>query len=220
MEMETLNGKNIDNLIFKNSLTRIVDVQNFEGPLLTLFKDTVTNNLYLFDWVDRDILFNRWIVYRCDPNKLNQFIKAKISHYDLFVSDEPICYLIDIDENIVWNNLKEIMKKDLPKSYLPQRDVFFEEVDCPNFKKLTELIAKQSTHKYSKALAPKYASMIYSNMPNLKHFKPKPMNNSVFIFIDKSQYSDEINNVNIYDYKREMNRSNASQITKKVNSYA
>jgi|GEM_PF-1152665 len=218
--METLNGKNLDNLIFKNSLTRIVDVQNFEGPLLTLFQDIITKNLYLFDWVDRDISFNRWVVYRCNPDTLNQFIKSKISHYDLFMSDESICYSIDIDKNIMWNNSQEIIKQDLSKSYLPQRDVFFEEVDCPNFKKLTEFIAMQSTHKYSKALAPKYASMTYSNMPNLKHFKYKPVSNNVFIVIDKSQYSDEINKVNIYNYKWEMNRSNVSQITKKVNSYA
>lgn len=218
--MESLNGKNIKMLKFQNSLLRIVDVVNFEGPLLTLFQDTTTNNFYLFDWVDRDTLFNRWIVYRCNPDTLNQFIKSKVSHYDLFMSDEPVCYLIDIDKNIVWNNSQEIIKQDLPESYLPQRDVFFEEVDCPNFKKLTEFIIKQSTHKYSKALAPKYASMIYSKMLNLKQFKYKPMSNNVFIFIDKSQYSDEINKVNIYDYKRGLNRLNVSQITKKVNSYA
>lgn len=218
--METLNGKSIERFNFKNSLLRIADVVNFEGPLLTLFQDSITKNLYLFDWVDRDISSNRWVVYRCNLDTLNQFIKSKISHHDLFMSDESVCYLIDIDKNIVWNNSQKIIKQDLPESYLPQRDVFFEEVDCPNFKKLTEFIAMQSTHKYSKALAPKYASMIYSKMLNLKHFKHKPMSNSVFIFIDKSQYSDEINKVNIYNYKWEMNRSNISQITKKVNSYA
>ena len=73
--MESLNGKNIKMLKFQNSLLRIVDVVNFEGPLLTLFQDTTTNNFYLFDWVDRDTLFNRWIVYRCNPDTLNQFIK-------------------------------------------------------------------------------------------------------------------------------------------------
>ena len=89
--MERLNGKNIEMLEFQSSLLRIVDVVNFEGPLLTLFQDITTNNLYLFDWVDRDTLFNRWIVYHCKPDTLNQFIKSKISHYDLFMSDESVC---------------------------------------------------------------------------------------------------------------------------------
>ena len=217
--MESLNSKNIERLKFQNSLLRIVDVVNFEGPLLTLFQDTTTNNLYLFDWVDRDVLFNRWIVYRCNLDTLNQFIKSKISHYDLFISDESVCYSIDIDKNIVWNNSQEIIKQDLPESYLPKRDVFFEHVDCPNFLKLTEFISKRTTRKYSKAFVPKYAPMVYS-MLNLRYTKNKSISNNVFIFIDKSQYSDEINKVNIYSYKWEMNRIKVSQTTKKVNSYA
>ena len=72
--METLNGKNIEKINFQNSLIRIADVQNFEGPLLTLFENTLDKHLYLFDWVDRDSQFNRWIVYRCKPNILQKFI--------------------------------------------------------------------------------------------------------------------------------------------------
>lgn len=215
--MESLNGKNIEMLEFQSSLLRIVDVVNFEGPLLTLFQDITTNNLYLFDWVDRDTLFNRWIVYRCNPDTLNQFIKSKISHYELFMSDEPICYSIDIDKDIVWNNFQEIIKQDLPESYLPQKDVFFEEVDCPNVFKLNEFIAGQTKRKYSRESVPRYAKM--SNLKsNWRSYEL--MNSNVFIFVDKYQYHDEINKINDYEYKWEMNKIKVPQTTKRVNSYA
>jgi hypothetical protein len=140
--MEILNGKNIDRLNFQNSLIRIADVQNFEGPLLTLFENTLDKHLYLFDWVDRDSQFNRWIVYRCKPNILQKFIHSEISHYDLLMSDETSCYAIDIDKNLSWNNIRTIKKTNLPEAYFPQKGVFFEKSDCPNFQKLEGFIGQ------------------------------------------------------------------------------
>jgi hypothetical protein len=138
--METLNGKNIERINFQNSLIRIADVQSFEGPLLTLFENTLDKHLYLFDWVDRDSQFNRWIVYRCKPNILQKFIHSEISHFDLLMSDETYCNTIDIDKNLNWNNLRTIKKTNLPESYLPKKEVFFERPDCPNFQKIEDFI--------------------------------------------------------------------------------
>ena len=217
--MESLNGKYIERLKFQNSLLRIVDVVNFEGPLLTLFRDTISNNLYLFDWVDRDKLFNRWIVYRCNPDTLNQFIKSEISHYELFMSGESFCYLVDIDKDIVWNNFQEIIKQDLPESYLPQRDIFFEEVDCPNFFKLNAFITKQTTRKYSKEIVPKYSSRKFK-IPNLVDSTYSSFSNNVYIFTNKSQYSDEINEID-YNYnihRLGTNRTKVFQTNIKINS--
>ena len=217
--MESLNGKYIERLKFQNSLLRIVDVVNFEGPLLTLFRDTISNNLYLFDWVDRDKLFNRWIVYRCNPDTLNQFIKSEISHYELFMSGESFCYLVDIDKDIVWNNFQEIIKQDLPESYLPQRDIFFEEVDCPNFFKLNAFITKQTTRKYSKEIVPKYSSRKFK-IPNLVDSTYSSFSNNVYIFTNKSQYSDEINEIdhNYNIHRLGTNRTKVFQTNIKINS--
>jgi hypothetical protein len=151
--METLNGKNIEKIEFQNSLIRIADVQNFEGPLLTLFENTLDKHLYLFDWVDRDSQFNRWIVYRCKPNILQKFIHSKISHYDLLMSDEVHCNTIDIDKNLNWYNTRTIKKTNLPESYLPKKEVFFEKPDCTNFQKLENFINQiKINQKKQKAL--------------------------------------------------------------------
>jgi hypothetical protein len=154
--METLNGKNIEKIDFQNSLIRIADVQNFEGPLLTLFENTLDKHLYLFDWVDKDVQFNRWIIYRCKVNVLHKFIKSEISHYNLLMSDEYSCYTVDIDKNMNWNNVQLIAKKHLPESYLPQKEVFFEKSDCPNIQKLEEFIGQiKLNHKKQKDLVKK-----------------------------------------------------------------
>jgi hypothetical protein len=157
--METLNGKNIDSLNFQHSLTRIADVQNVEGPLLTLFENTLDKHLYLFDWVDRGTQFNRWIVYRCKSNMLKKFIYSEASHYDLLMSDETYCNTIDIDKNLNWNNIRTIKKTNLPESYFPQKEVFFEKSDCPNFQEIVDFINQRKiNHKKQRALLKKVFS--------------------------------------------------------------
>lgn len=140
MKMETLKSNILDEFKLKNSLNRIVDVVNFEGPLLTLYKDINNRYLYLLDWVDRDSAFNRWLIYRCNSITLDKFIQGKISHQELFLSDENYCYVVDIDKNYIWNNSQEINKRNLPPNYIPVEDAFFEEADCPNFSKLKRFL--------------------------------------------------------------------------------
>ncbi len=140
--METLQGKKIENFQLKNSLSRIVDLINIDGPILSLFKGKNFNELYLFDWVDRNNLFNRWLIYRCNAEILNKFVDGQISHYDLFVNSENISYVVDIDYNITWNNIIEISKKDLSKNYFPSQEIFFDKLDCSNYPKLLEFLTK------------------------------------------------------------------------------
>jgi hypothetical protein len=137
--METLNGKILD-IQLQNSFVRVVDIMNFEGPLLTLFQDKNNNSLYLFDWVDKNNEYNRWLVYLCDPFKLKEYINGKISHFDLFMSNDSYCYKIDIDENINWSQPQFILKKDLPASYYPSKTSFFEKSDCPDFNTVEQLL--------------------------------------------------------------------------------
>lgn len=134
--METLKGKIIENIGLQNTLVRIVDIVNFEGPLLTLFENIKNKHLYLLDWVDKDAQFNRWLVYRCNPSMLDKFIKKEVSHNDLFMSDEPFCYIVDMGQNFKWHDVQKLEKSNLPKVYYPMKDDFFEEEDCPNLDKL------------------------------------------------------------------------------------
>ncbi len=147
--MRTLNSKPYD-IKLQNSLIRLADVVNFEGPLLTLFENSHNKHLYLLDWVDRDSQFNRWLIYRCTPISLNKFIKKTISHLDLLLSNESCCYTVDIDKNLIWHDLQKIEKRNLPDSYFPEPDVFFEAIECPNLPKLTAIIHQSKITKNEK----------------------------------------------------------------------
>lgn len=138
--METLNNSILSNFNLPNSLIRIVDIINFEGPLLTLYENINNRHLYLVDWVDRDSTSNRWLIYRCNPKMLSKFIDEEISHRELFISDETYCYVIDIDNNFKWNDPRKIIKSQLPEGYIPSKDTYFEECDCPNYDKLSSFI--------------------------------------------------------------------------------
>lgn len=118
-----------------NSFIRIGDLSYFEGPLLSLFEDAITGHLYLFDWVDRDRTFNRWLIYRINPNVLLNFIKTKASHFDLFKSNpEGKFYISDIDNTSHKINEYTLLEiKEVPFTYYPNKESYFEIEDCKSF---------------------------------------------------------------------------------------
>lgn len=132
--METLELKkqtaNTD--VSKAHFVRLADLINYEGPLLVLYKQKYTSNIYLLRWVDADETYNRWILYQTDIANVLAFINRKISHKFLFEAYSDICYAIDIDTNMNWVNVGEISKTMLPYDYIPIEDDFFDIEDCPN----------------------------------------------------------------------------------------
>jgi hypothetical protein len=169
IEMEILKSKINGDLNFQNSLVRIVDVVNFDGPLLTLFEHKENKHIYLLDWINRNSEFNRWLLFETKPNVLDKFVKGTISHYDLFMSEDSNGYFVDIDTHLNWSNCQIFQKKNLPSNYLPKKDVFFDEYDCPNFPRLKAFIdlsitAEMNTFKaQSKGKTPKKYAVEESN---------------------------------------------------------
>ena len=149
--MEKLNGKVADIAILKNMLVRIVDIMNFDGPLLTLFLNIKNHKAYLFHWVDVDETNNRWLLYQCNASSLDKFLKSEISHLELLMSDERFCYVIDIDDDLNWNSPLIVEKTKLPINYLPKQNIFFDEVDCPNLPRLKEFVLARIQHRRATA---------------------------------------------------------------------
>ena len=142
--METLKGDIFAHQELQNLLIRVVDLVNIDGPLLTLYLHA-NKHLYLFDWVDRDVAANRWLIYRTNPSLLAQFIKGGISHHNLLMGGESFVFKTDIDKNLNWNSCQIIEKKDLPTGYLPPKDTLFEKEYCSNYQKLWVFIHSEST---------------------------------------------------------------------------
>jgi hypothetical protein len=140
--MENLSIKKNNSTITDN-LVRVGDLAYFEGPLLTLFEDTNNGRLYIFDWVDRNIILNRWIVYRVSALALLAFIEKKINHFELFKSNpDNKFYAVDIETNhrIIDYTLSEL--NNLPSKYLPNAENCFDESDCPSLVKIKAVVIK------------------------------------------------------------------------------
>lgn len=139
-----------------SNFIRIGDLSHFEGPLLSLFEELNSGHLYLFDWVDRDKKYNRWLIYRASPHHLLQFIHNKISHLELFEKrPEKNIYFTDIDTgNKSFYNYDSYKVESLPNAYFPNGDNYFELSDCNSFEKIKSVIInslskQKSENQYS-----------------------------------------------------------------------
>lgn len=140
MNMETLDSAKLLAFPWPN-LVRIGDLVNFEGPMLTLFFDREREVLFLYDWVDSDHQYNRWLIFQGEPRKILEFVNQRISHYELFATPvEPYYYSVDIDGNLNFTNYRKIMANQVPQAYYPDRQVFFDPSDCPNLGKIREFL--------------------------------------------------------------------------------
>lgn len=139
--MENIKGKDKD-LSFLKELVKIGDLVNFDGPLLSLFRDE-KDSLYLYHWVDNDEKSNRWIVAKTSLFFIKGYLKQEISHWNLIIkSPERYLFLVDLDHELNPINQLQISKGALSssKDYLPAQDVFHESEDCPHEEIITDYI--------------------------------------------------------------------------------
>lgn len=139
--MEQLTYNN-DRQLDTTNFVRVGDLSNFEGPMLSLFEELSNGHLFLFDWVDRNQSSNRWLIYRVYPIALMNFIKGKISHFELFQErPQKAIFYTDIDSKsspIFPYTAFEILI--LPDSYLPNKDNYFIKEDCHSYSRILAVV--------------------------------------------------------------------------------
>jgi hypothetical protein len=125
----------------KNYLLRIGDLINVEGPLLSIFEDSRNGNLYLFDWVESGNNINRWLIYKASPTLINDFLLGDISVKQLFDSvDVNQFYFADIDNRLPIGDYNIKKLTEIPISYIPDREVYFDIETCKNFDKILAIV--------------------------------------------------------------------------------
>lgn len=175
----------MENLIFNSdkkldttNFVRVGDLVHFEGPLLSLFEDVNSGHFFIFDWVDRNQKYNRWLIYRVSPKSLWQFLCGKISHLEVF-KNKPSndVYFSDIDyQSKTFSPYNTCKITVLPENYLPNNDNFFDSSDCNAFEKIKSAIIRslsrqKSENEYSQLysigiLKNNYGKSIYLNKVN------------------------------------------------------
>jgi len=143
MNMEIIKGKSLEKLPFQDDLIRVGDLVYFEGPLLTLFEDSKSDDLYLYDWADRNGEYNRWLIYLATPELLWKFIQQNISYQNfLYTAINKGFYIVDVNRNLEHHHTKFVEYKDLPAAYQPNEKSYFDEADTAHFNKIKNFINK------------------------------------------------------------------------------
>ncbi|TZF85002.1 hypothetical protein FW774_08530 [Pedobacter sp. BS3] len=148
---------NSNDKLHTHNLVKVGDLSFYEGPLLSLFEELNTGHFYLFDWVDRDMKSNRWMIYRVAPRQLLEYINGNISHLELF-NNRPnnSTYFTDIDhQNKPFFQYNACALKIIPDNYLPNDENFFDLSNCGSLEKIksviiTSLSRQKSENEYSK----------------------------------------------------------------------
>jgi hypothetical protein len=147
--MLPIKTKNTDAIKTTNWL-RIGDLSFFEGPILSLFQDVASNQLYLYDWVDRDKTHNRWMIYSVSAEKLMQFLDKEISHFDLY-DDQPnkAVYISDIDNRgLNFTEYPVVKLMSIPKDYIPSQENYFDEADCKGEERIRLVVERELKTSY------------------------------------------------------------------------
>jgi hypothetical protein len=123
--MRKINGIEIPKPGFSSQ--KIGDLIYHEGPLLSLFIDRNNPDIYyLYKWADCNEETNRWLVLQLNAIGLRSFFFKEISLRTLILNN-PLTYVLDIDDNLIETQILVCATNTLPEEYLPKENSFFNE---------------------------------------------------------------------------------------------
>jgi len=139
---------------FSLTLKKVGDLIHFDGPLMSVYHD-VEDSPYIFDWVEGDDKFNRWLIFQTDTSSLKDFISGKITHVSLLNNPvNDLIYMIDKNHKQDICASLVISPKNIPYEYLPDYNIIFNEEDSVNLDNiishfnLKDSILEKADHKY------------------------------------------------------------------------
>lgn len=121
--MRTING--FDVKFDFGKLIKVADLIYFDGPLLSHYMSDKGDN-YLFYWVDADDEYNRWLVVRTDILTIQKYLDKKITLHSIITApNDGFVYVVDIDDNVTYHNIKHLSTENLPLEYAPLEDSLY-----------------------------------------------------------------------------------------------
>lgn len=104
-----------------------------DGPILSHFVNDL-NQDYLFYWVDCDENFNKWLVFPVSKKDLSEFFNKKLSLLNLILNVYTgFVYLIDINDDIEYENIYTCNTNQIPEDYLPTDESVFDEENYESY---------------------------------------------------------------------------------------
>ena len=136
--METIIGSKLSRLPV-DELHKIGDLFYFYYALHTLYR-TNKGALYMCNWMERDDVYSRWLLFKVSPEAILNYIDNKISDLELLqnVTTPFICF--DVDEHQTEHNIVACSFNDIPASYLPKASAVFYEENAPDIKAIRDYL--------------------------------------------------------------------------------
>ena len=131
-----------NDLLNIRNLSIVGDICFFEGPLMSLFFDKKTDDFYIFDWVDVNENYNKWLVYQTNLPLLMDFFERKLTHrYILENAPNSVYYIVEVDNNLRFFPREIVDFEAFPSFYLPTEESFFSINDCPDYDKIQNFVS-------------------------------------------------------------------------------
>ena len=108
-----------------NDMKKIVDIHYFEGPLLSLMRNS-NNEEFLIQWCDSDQKVNRWLIIKINPYEINNYLEKNIGLLSI-IKKYSYGIFIDINKEFKVVNSWKYNIPNIPEEYLPKENVFYNE---------------------------------------------------------------------------------------------
>ncbi|MFN0214749.1 MAG: YegP family protein [Saprospiraceae bacterium] len=123
-------------------VTKLFDLEYFDGPLLSLFADA-KGDFFLYKWYDLALSSHQWLVFKVKYATIQKYLNKTYSEYEVLNDQTPkTFYLIEFTEKGKPRLVKTIPQQTVSKEYEGLKSVFFNSEMCPNWKAVQHFFKK------------------------------------------------------------------------------
>ncbi len=116
------------------NITKLFDLEYFDGPLLSLFADT-NGDFYLYKWYDLNNSSHKWLVFRVKYETLLKYLNEMLPEYALLEDDiSKSFYLVEFTEKGQPQIIRNVPPTEVFNEYVSLKMVYFDQEICPNWK--------------------------------------------------------------------------------------
>ena len=115
-------------------ITKLFDLEYFDGPLLSLFADA-KGDFFLYKWYDAAPNSHQWLVFKVKYGTLLKYLNCMSSEFEL-LNDEPskAFYIVEFSEKGQPDIVRTLTPDEVKNEYQSLKTVFFDPEMCPNWK--------------------------------------------------------------------------------------
>jgi hypothetical protein len=113
---------------------KLFDIEYYDGPMLSLFRDDKVASFYLYKWLDVDKNGHKWLIFKTNLDNLYDYLHQNIDEKTLIKKALDGQYTTAvIQPNLVVGDIKYFTAASLPSHFLPANACFFTKSDCPDY---------------------------------------------------------------------------------------